>query len=123
IGTFLYYQQGKLVADTIHDRDARTAYFASIESWVQLGTIAVQLLLTARLIRWFGITFALISQPAIAVLGWTLLALAMANGAQLAAHGFSFSGLVPELSVLAVVQVLLRISNFATAQPAREALY
>ena len=31
--------------------------------------------------------------------------------------------LAPELAVLAGVQILLRISNFATAQPAREALY
>ena len=70
IGTFLYYQQGKLVDLTIHDRDLRTQYFGKIEFSVQLGTVLIQLLLTARLIRWFGITFALISQPAIAVLGW-----------------------------------------------------
>ncbi len=61
IGTFLYYQQGKLVDLTIHDRDLRTQYFGKIEFSVQLGTVLIQLLLTARLIRWFGITFALIS--------------------------------------------------------------
>jgi AAA family ATP:ADP antiporter len=123
IGTFLYYQQGKLVDLTIHDRDVRTEYFANIEFWVQLGTVLIQLLLTARLIRWFGITFALISQPAIAVLGWIALSLAMVYGPWLGTRGFTVGQLAPELAVLAGVQILLRISNFATAQPAREALY
>jgi ATP:ADP antiporter, AAA family len=123
IGTFLYYQQGKLVDLTIHDRDVRTQYFASIEFWVQLGTVLIQLLLTARLIRWFGITFALISQPAIAVLGWIALSLAMIYGPWLGTRGLTVAHLAPELAVLAGVQILLRISNFATAQPAREALY
>jgi AAA family ATP:ADP antiporter len=123
IGTFLYYQQGKLVDLTILDRDVRTEYFANIEFWVQLGTVLIQLLLTARLIRWFGITFALISQPAIAVLGWVALSLAMVYGPWLGTRGFTVGHLAPELAVLAGVQILLRISNFATAQPAREALY
>ncbi len=123
IGTFLYYQQGKLVDLTIHDRDARTQYFATIEFCVQLGTVLIQFFLTARLIRWFGITFALISQPAIAVLGWIALSLAMIFVPWLGGHGFTIGHLVPELAVLAGVQILLRISNFATAQPAREALY
>jgi ATP:ADP antiporter, AAA family len=123
VGTFLYYQQGKLVDLTIHDRDLRTQYFANIEFWVQLGTVLIQLLLTARLIRWFGITFALISQPAIAVLGWIGLSLAMIYGSWLGTHGFTVGQLAPQLAVLAGVQIVLRISNFATAQPAREALY
>jgi AAA family ATP:ADP antiporter len=123
VGTFLYYQQGKLVDLTIRDRDVRTEYFANIEFWVQLGTVLIQFLLTARLIRWFGITFALISQPAIAVLGWIALSLAMIYGSWLGQHGFTVGQLAPQLAVLAGVQILLRISNFATAQPAREALY
>jgi AAA family ATP:ADP antiporter len=123
VGTFLYYQQGKLVDSTIHDRDLRTQYFANIEFWVQLGTVLIQFLLTARLIRWFGITFALISQPAIAVLGWVSLWLAMIYGTWLGTHGFTVGQLAPQLAVLAGVQIVLRISNFATAQPAREALY
>jgi ATP:ADP antiporter, AAA family len=123
VGTFLYYQQGKLVDLTIRDRDVRTEYFANIEFWVQLGTLLIQFLLTARLIRWFGITFALISQPAIAVLGWIALSLAMIYGTWLGTRGFTVGQLAPQLAVLAGVQILLRISNFATAQPAREALY
>ena len=115
IGTFLYYQQGKLVDLTIHDRDVRTQYFANIEFCVQLGTVLIQFLLTARLIRWFGITFALVSQPAIAVLGWIALSLAMIYSPWLGAHGFTVGQLVPQLAVLAGVQILFRAS--ATSQP------
>src|SRR5258708_23117265 len=109
IGTFLYYQQGKLVDLTIHDRDLRTQYFANIEFWVQLGTVLIQLLLTARLIRWFGITFALISQPAIAVLGWIALSLAMIYGPWLRTPRFTVGQLAPELAVLAALHILLHI--------------
>jgi len=47
----------------------------------------------------------------------------MYQSADWAAQGVTIAGLVPELAVLALVQIVLRISNFATAQPAREALY
>jgi AAA family ATP:ADP antiporter len=47
----------------------------------------------------------------------------MIYGRWLGARGFTVGHLAPELAVLAGVQILLRISNFATAQPAREALY
>ena len=47
----------------------------------------------------------------------------MIYGPWLGARGFTVGQLAPELAVLAGVQILLRISNFATAQPAREALY
>lgn len=123
IGTFLYFQQGKLVEASMPDKDARTQYFGAIELWVQFGTVLVQLFLTARLIRWFGITFALNSQPVVAMLGWVVLTITMFYGTEWAAHGFTIAGYVPQLAVFAAVQVLLRVSNFATAQPAREALY
>lgn len=123
LGTALYFQQGKLVEATMPGRDERTAYFAAIEFWAQLGTILVQLFLTARLMRWFGTTFALVSQPVLAVFGALGLAVAMYLAADWAAAGFTIVGLVPELALLAFVQIVLRISNFSMAQPAREALY
>src|SRR5439155_23339259 len=60
---------------------------------------------------------------AIAVLGWICLWLAMIYGKWMGAHNLTVGQLAPELAVLAGVQIVLRISNFATAQPAREALY
>jgi ATP:ADP antiporter, AAA family len=49
--------------------------------------------------------------------------MAMYQAADWAAAGFKIAGLVPELALLALVQIVLRISNFSVAQPAREALY
>ena len=59
----------------------------------------------------------------IALAGCLALVLAMHFAPQMAAAGLTFGGYVPELSVLVVVLVLLRASNFATARPARESLY
>jgi AAA family ATP:ADP antiporter len=123
IGTYLYMQQGQIVEATIASRDERTELFALIDVCSNGLTLFIQLFLTSRLIRWFGVTFALVSQPVIAFLGWIVLAIAMFESTRLAAAGFAPGGLVPELAVLVGLQVLLRASNFATVRPAREALF
>lgn len=123
VGTYLYMQQGQIVEATIATRDERTALFALIDMCTNTLTLFIQLFLTSRLIRWFGVTFALVSQPVIAFFGWIVLAVAMFQSARLASAGFSPGGLVPELAVLVGLQVLLRASNYATVRPAREALF
>lgn len=123
IGTYLYLQQGKLVEASIPNRDDRTALFALIDTLSNSATLFIQVFFTGRLIRWLGITFALVSQPVIAFIGWIVLALASFESARLASGGFHPGGLLPELAVLIGVQVLLRSSNFATVRPAREALF
>ncbi len=123
VGSFLYFQQGHLVERTLASRDERTALFARIDVLSQTATLLIQVFATGRLIRAFGITFALVSQPVIATVGWTALALAILFAPELAASGRSAFGLPAELVVLIAVTVLLRASNFATAKPAREALF
>jgi AAA family ATP:ADP antiporter len=119
IGTFLYFQQGNLVERGIPDRDARTHYFGLVETLSQAMTGIVQVFFTGRLIKRFGITFALNTQPVIALAGWVALALMLLFGSGIQPIG-SWPAI---LWVLIVVQVLLRASNFATARPARESLY
>jgi len=123
IGTFLYFQQGNLVDATIASRDERTMLFAKVDVWAQSLTVFVQLFLTSRLIRRFGITFALNSQPVLALVGWCALTLSLTFAPEMAARGWTLGALTPPLAVLCVVQVLLRASNFATVRPAREALF
>ena len=123
VGTYLYMQQGQLVSAGIELRDDRTALFAFIDKSSNVLTLFVQVFLTSSLIRWFGVTFALVSQPVIAFCGWILLAAAMFESARLASAGFTPGGLAPELAVLVGLQILLRASNFATVRPAREALF
>src|SRR6188768_78249 len=64
IGTYLYMQQGQLVSATVAEMDQRTELFAFMDAWSNGLTLLVQLFLTSRLIRRFGITFALVTQPA-----------------------------------------------------------
>ncbi len=123
IGTFLYFQQGHLVESGIPNRDDRTRYFGIVDTVAQSMTGLIQIFFTGRLIKRFGITFALNTQPVIALVGWIALACTMLFGPSLFAPGSRLAGLTPELCVLVVVQVLLRASNFATARPARESLY
>jgi AAA family ATP:ADP antiporter len=121
--TFLYIQQGNLVSDAIKGRDEQTRFFSQIDFWANSVTFGLQIFLTGRMIRKFGITFALNSQPVIALVGTVAVAISLFAAPSMAASGIKTFGLPPQLFVLAVVVVLMKASNFATARPAREALY
>jgi AAA family ATP:ADP antiporter len=79
--------------------------FAAIDLAVNSLTIVLQVLLTSRLIKWFGLAAVLALVP-------VLLAI-----------GFGALGLAPVLSVLIVVQVIRRAGNYAITRPSREMLY
>ncbi len=49
--TFLYFQQAEIARQSFADRGARTAFFASIDLWVNILTLGAQLFLTHRLLR------------------------------------------------------------------------
>jgi AAA family ATP:ADP antiporter len=104
--TFLYFQQAAIVASAFErDPQARTRLFAGIDLSVNVLTLATQVLVTGRLLRWLGVAASLAVLPVMSLLGFGLLASA------------------PVLTVLVVVQVLRRAGNFAIQRPAREVLY
>ncbi|HSD36845.1 MAG TPA: MFS transporter [Rhodocyclaceae bacterium] len=103
--TFLYFQQASIVRDYFADRGARTAFFANVDLAVNLLTLFMQLFLTGRFLRRFGVAIAAALLPALSVLGFGVLAL------------------LPTVSVLVGVQVLRRVANFALAKPTREVLF
>jgi AAA family ATP:ADP antiporter len=105
LATFLYFQQAQIVRDTFDDPANRTALFAAIDFAVNFLTIVTQLLLTSRIVRKWG-------------LGWALALIPLLLG-----FGFLLLGMVPALSILIVVQVLRRAGNYAVMRPAREMLY
>lgn len=123
VGSFLYFQQGNLVEKHVPSRDERTELFARIDLYSQSATLFLQLFFTGRLIRRFGVTFALVSQPLVATLGWIGLCFTLWRADELAASGITPFGLPAELAMMIAVQVALRASNYATAKPARESLY
>lgn len=103
--TFLYFQQAAIAAANFPDRAARTVFFARIDLAVNAGTLAVQLLLSARLMRRLGTVGTLAVLPGLSVAGFALLAAA------------------PGPAALVAVQIARRIGNFALARPAREILF
>jgi len=103
--TLVYFQQVAITAHEFHDRAARTAFFAQIDLSVNLLTIGVQLFLTGRLLKWFGVGLTLALLPLISMIG------------------FLGMGFVPVLALLALFQTLRRAGNFAVTRPAREVLF
>jgi AAA family ATP:ADP antiporter len=103
--TFLYFQQATIARDYFPDRASRTAFFARVDLLVNALTLAVQLFLTARILRRLGVALTLGVLPLASALGFAALAAA------------------PTIAVLVAFQVLRRAANFALARPTRELLY
>lgn len=105
VSTMLYFQQAYLVADAFTDRGVRTAFFARIDLVVNILTIALQVYVTARIVKWLGIGLALALIPVAMTLGFLSL------------------GLYPTLAILVVVQVIYRAGRYGVTKPAREMLW
>lgn len=103
--TFVYFQQADITRTHFHDRASRTAFFAQLDLAVNSLTILGQLLITGRLLKWFGVGVTLAALPALSLLGFLGL------------------GLWPVIGLLAIVQVARRAGNFAITRPAREVLF
>ena len=105
LATFLYFMQAQIIRDAFADSAQRTAVFAAIDLAVNSLTLLLQLFLTSRLIKWFGLARVLAIIPVLLAAGFLLL------------------GVSPLLAVLLVVQVIRRAGNYAIMRPAREMLY
>lgn len=105
MNTFLYFEKARIVAENVSGREARAAVLGSIDLWANLLTLAVQLLLTGRLLRRLGAGPLLLLLP----IGF--------------AGAFLALGMWPTLTLFIVLQTVLRASNYALAKPARETLF
>jgi AAA family ATP:ADP antiporter len=104
--TFVYFEQLEIAnLEFGGDRDARRAWFAEVDLWTNVGVVAIQTLLTARLLRYVGVAAVLAILPVVQCAG--LVALAA----------------VPTITVVAVVQVAGRATTHALIRPARELLF
>ncbi|WP_430309369.1 NTP/NDP exchange transporter [Pseudomonas sp. PONIH3] len=103
--TFLYFQQASIAEANFPTREARTAFFASIDLWVNAITLVVQFFVTGRLMAKAGVLLTLCLLPLVSVIGF----------AGLAAY--------PLISVFVAAQVARRVANFALARPSREVLF
>ena len=103
--TFLYFATTNAAAEAFRDKAARTEFFAQIDLAVNVLTLVVQVFLTGRLLRIFGVMLTLALLPALSVLGFGVLAV------------------LPSVGAVVAFQVLRRGGNFAIARPTREILY
>jgi AAA family ATP:ADP antiporter len=103
--TWAYFQQSDLTGHQLHDRAARTSFLANIDIAVNTITVLIQILLTGRLMKWFGVGITLVLMPL------------------LSGVGFAAIGFAPILTVLATFQIIRRATGFALLRPAREVLF
>lgn len=103
--TFLYFQQADIVSNAFDGSADRTRVFAFINLSVSVLTVVIQMLLTGRFVRRFGVGTALLVLPLVSLAGFLLFSLA------------------PVLGALVAFQIANRTSNFAFTRPAREMLF
>ena len=103
--TWAYFQQADLTQHQLQDRATRTSFLANIDIAVNTITVLIQIFLTGRLMKWFGVGVTLVLMPL------------------LSAVGFAAIGVAPVLTVLATFQILRRAAGFALLRPAREVLF
>ncbi len=103
--TFLYFQQAAVVSHSFANRAAQTQFFASVDLGVNVLTLGVQLFLTGRILKRFGVGTTLSILPFSSVIGFGAVAL------------------IPTLASVVGFQLIRRAGNFAIARPTREVLF
>jgi ATP:ADP antiporter, AAA family len=103
--TLLYFQQATIVSASFKDRGGQVAFFATVDLLVNTLTLVVQVFLTGRILRSFGVALTLALLPALSVLGFGVLTL------------------LPTIAAIVAFQVVRRAGNFAIARPTREVLF
>lgn len=103
--TWAYFQQSDLARQAFKTPNDRTQFLASLEIWVNSLTVLIQIFLTGRLLKWFGVAFTLVALPLLSMVGF-------------GAMGFAVS-----LAMLAVFQVARRAAAYALMRPSREILF
>jgi len=103
--TWAYFQQSELAGGILKSSNARTEFFGSLEIWVNSLTLLIQVFLTGRLLKWFGVGFTLVALPLISMVG------------------FGAMGMAASLALLAVFQIARRAAAYALMRPSREILF
>jgi AAA family ATP:ADP antiporter len=103
--TFLYFQQARIVAGAFSDPARRTAFFAAVDLAVNVGSLAVQSLVTGHILAGLGLFAGLSLVPGLSAVGFLALAVA------------------PSLWLLGSFQAIRRSAHYAVERPAREVLF
>jgi AAA family ATP:ADP antiporter len=105
VTTFLYLEQQSFVARVFHSADERARFFATIDFWVQAGSLLLQSLLFSRLFKRFGMPALLVAVPLMMVGAYALYAL------------------VPTFMVVNWVYASRRVADYGITRPCRDSLF
>ena len=106
VSTFLYMEQARIVRAVFETREARAAAFANIDLIVQSTSFFIQIFLTAKIAKFFGLKWLL------GLLGFVI------------AFGFIMLSFThPAFPGIALVMSVRRIGEYALVKPAREMLF
>jgi ATP:ADP antiporter, AAA family len=103
--TWAYFQQTTLAGAALKTSADRTVFLSNLEIWVNTITLVIQIFLTGRFLKWFGVAFTLTALPFLSMLGFAAMAIA------------------PSLAMLAFFQVIRRAAAYALMRPSREILF
>jgi ATP:ADP antiporter, AAA family len=103
--TWAYFQQSDLAREALKTSEDRTVFLSNLEIWVNTLTVMIQIFLTGRFLKWFGVAFTLVSLPFLSMVGFGAMAIA------------------PSLTLLAFFQVTRRAAAYALMRPSREILF
>ena len=103
--TWAYFQQSDLTREALKGGADRTIFLANLEIWVNSITVLIQIFLTGRLLKWFGVGITLVAMPFLSMVG------------------FAAMGIAPSLALLAIFQVTRRAAAYALLRPSREILF
>ncbi|WP_194724628.1 NTP/NDP exchange transporter [Noviherbaspirillum malthae] len=105
VSTFLYLEQARLVAERFQSRTEQTQFFSMVDAVVQLLSLLIQFLLTARIATAFGLRALLLGLPLAMVAGFLLLSVS------------------PLFALFIVILVIRRVGEYALVKPGREMLF
>ncbi len=105
IGTFFYLEQARLVSASIANSADRVLFFSERDLAVSIATFLIEVFGTARILRHFGVTVALLALPVVGAIGALLLTYDAA------------------LWIVAAVMVAERVVSFSLANPAIKLIY
>ncbi|WP_283442140.1 NTP/NDP exchange transporter [Noviherbaspirillum suwonense] len=103
--TFLYMEQGRIVAASLAGTAARTQLFATADLAVSCLSLLLQVAVTGQVLRRFGVVAGLVLLPLAGMAAFVAIAL------------------WPTLVVLVAAQGIRRAVDYALSRPAREVLF
>lgn len=104
-GSLIYMRLTEAAKLEIVEAEQRTAYFAKLNLYVQLGTLCVQALVVGPIMRTVGLSISLMTLPLVAAIC------------------FSIMSWRADLLVLGIVDVVSRITTYGFSVPSREVLF